>query len=59
MEQTPPEPRNHGPSGDGSDLPPMIAIEAAVAQICRLHEQHGGATFNLRFGDLSGARLYG
>ena len=39
-------------------LPPLIDVGEVARRIATLHREQGGSTFNLRFGDLSGKRLY-
>lgn len=39
-------------------LPEPIDAEEAVAVIAKRHQENGGSTFNLYFGDLSGRKLY-
>ena len=39
-------------------LPERLATDEAVAQIRALHDQSGGVTFSLHFGDLSGQSLF-
>jgi hypothetical protein len=40
------------------DLPEQINIENAADEVYMLHEQRGGATFNLHFADQARQRLY-
>jgi hypothetical protein len=39
-------------------LPVSLRADVASEQIVTLHEEHGGATFNLHFGNLSGQKLF-
>jgi hypothetical protein len=45
-------------SNQRTRLPRLILTGAAVAQIARLHEENGGATFSLYFGSVLGHELF-
>lgn len=45
-------------SDPATALPPRIDVETAVRRIRELHDEHGGATFSLYFGDAAGQPVY-
>ncbi len=45
-------------SDPATTLPELPALDDMASNIVSLHRQHGGATFNLYFGNMSGQSLF-